>query len=94
MAIPKLPDTVVGSMKAAYYMVSTTLRYAGAKEMHRLIPRLLSWLVIQNPVKQKHAWHAHLETIEVAQLYHAFLTDLAQRFGGQDYTLHWAYTPA
>lgn len=31
---------------------------------------------------------------EVAQLYHAFLTDLAQRFGGQDYTLLWAYTPA
>lgn len=29
-----------------------------------------------------------------AQLYHAFLTDLAQRFAGWSYDLHWAYTPA
>src|SRR5207244_4089782 len=27
-------------------------------------------------------------------LYQAFLTDLAQRFAGQAYDLHWAYTPA
>src|SRR2546430_12723614 len=26
-------------------------------------------------------------------LYQAFLTDLAQRFTGQAYDLHWAYTP-
>src|SRR2546421_627979 len=26
-------------------------------------------------------------------LYRAFLTDLAQRFAGQAYDLHWAYTP-
>ena len=26
-------------------------------------------------------------------LYRAFLTDLAQRFAGQPYDLHWAYTP-
>src|SRR2546423_15386120 len=26
-------------------------------------------------------------------LYQAFLTDLAQRFAGQAYDLHWAYTP-
>jgi len=31
---------------------------------------------------------------EVALLYQAFLTDLAQRFAGQKYALHWAYTPA
>lgn len=31
---------------------------------------------------------------EVAQLYRAFLTDLAQRFAGTQYALHWAYTPA
>ena len=32
---------------------------------------------------------------EVAlHLYRAFLTDLAQRFAGQAYDLHWAYTPA
>lgn len=31
---------------------------------------------------------------EAAQLYQAFLTDLATRFAGQDdYRLHWAYTP-
>lgn len=28
------------------------------------------------------------------RLYQAFLTDLARRFFGQPYTLHWAYTPA
>jgi rSAM/selenodomain-associated transferase 1 len=28
------------------------------------------------------------------RLYEAFLIDLAQRFAGQDYVLHWAYTPA
>lgn len=28
-----------------------------------------------------------------AHLYCAFLTDLAQRFAGQQYDLHWAYTP-
>jgi rSAM/selenodomain-associated transferase 1 len=31
----------------------------------------------------------------VLHLYRAFLTDLAQRFGGApDYTVHWVYTPA
>ncbi len=30
---------------------------------------------------------------EVAHLYRAFLTDLAQRFVGQPWSLHWAYTP-
>jgi glycosyltransferase involved in cell wall biosynthesis len=30
----KVAGTVVGSVKAAYYMVSTTLRYVGAKEIH------------------------------------------------------------
>ncbi|MBE3560582.1 MAG: TIGR04282 family arsenosugar biosynthesis glycosyltransferase [Ktedonobacteraceae bacterium] len=29
-----------------------------------------------------------------ADLYRAFLTDLARRFAGQPYALHWAYTPA
>jgi rSAM/selenodomain-associated transferase 1 len=29
-----------------------------------------------------------------ADLYHAFLIDLAQRFAKQPYALHWAYTPA
>jgi uncharacterized protein len=33
----------------------------------------------------------HEETVD---LYKAFLTDLAQRFAGQPYDLHWAYTPA
>jgi rSAM/selenodomain-associated transferase 1 len=31
---------------------------------------------------------------EMAQLYQAFLTDLAQRFAGHVYDLHWAYTPS
>lgn len=32
---------------------------------------------------------------KTARLYHAFLTDLAQRLAGQPaYALHWAYTPA
>ena len=31
---------------------------------------------------------------EVAGLYRAFLTDLARRFAGPRYALHWAYTPA
>ena len=31
---------------------------------------------------------------ETVRLYQAFLTDLAQRFAGQLYDLHWAYTPA
>lgn len=31
---------------------------------------------------------------EAARLYHAFLTDLARRFAGKTYALHWAYTPA
>ena len=30
----KVAGTLVGSVKAAYYMVSTTLRYAGAKKIH------------------------------------------------------------
>src|SRR5260370_20746043 len=31
---------------------------------------------------------------EAVRLYLAFLTDLAQRFAGQPYVLHWAYTPS
>jgi uncharacterized protein len=31
---------------------------------------------------------------EAVRLYQAFLTDLAQRFAGQEWNLHWAYTPA
>ena len=31
---------------------------------------------------------------ETARIYSAFLTDLAQRFAGQECDLHWAYTPA
>src|SRR6266571_3603180 len=31
---------------------------------------------------------------EAVRLYRAFLSDLAQRFAGQLYDLHWAYTPA
>jgi len=31
---------------------------------------------------------------EAVHLYLAFLTDLAQRFAGQPYVLHWAYTPS
>ena len=31
---------------------------------------------------------------KVAGLYRAFLTDLARRFAGPQYALHWAYTPA
>lgn len=31
---------------------------------------------------------------EAASLYQAFLTDLAQRFAGQEWNLHWTYTPA
>jgi rSAM/selenodomain-associated transferase 1 len=31
---------------------------------------------------------------EAVRLYQAFLTDLARRFAGQRYDLHWAYTPA
>jgi uncharacterized protein len=30
---------------------------------------------------------------EAVHLYRAFLTDLAHRFAGQPYDLHWAYTP-
>ncbi len=30
---------------------------------------------------------------EAAHLYRAFLTDLARRFAGHPYDLHWAYTP-
>ncbi|HZT98137.1 MAG TPA: TIGR04282 family arsenosugar biosynthesis glycosyltransferase [Ktedonobacteraceae bacterium] len=32
--------------------------------------------------------------IEAVNLYQAFLTDLAQRFAGQEWNLHWTYTPA
>ncbi|MDQ2887885.1 MAG: TIGR04282 family arsenosugar biosynthesis glycosyltransferase [Chloroflexota bacterium] len=35
-----------------------------------------------------------LGAAEVARLYRAFLTDLARRFAGPHYALHWAYTPA
>lgn len=35
-----------------------------------------------------------LGNTETISLYRAFLSDLAQRFGGQEYALHWAYTPA
>jgi rSAM/selenodomain-associated transferase 1 len=31
---------------------------------------------------------------EAVRLYRAFLTDLAQKFAGQAWDLHWAYTPA
>ena len=30
---------------------------------------------------------------EATRLYQAFLTDLAQRFAGQEWNLHWTYTP-
>jgi rSAM/selenodomain-associated transferase 1 len=36
---------------------------------------------------------ATLGTRATLQLYQAFLTDLARRFAGQPYALHWAYTP-
>src|SRR5258708_9795408 len=31
---------------------------------------------------------------EAVHLYRAFLTDLARKFAGQAYDLHWAYTPS
>ena len=31
---------------------------------------------------------------EAVRLYQAFLTDLAHKFAGPAYDLHWAYTPA
>ncbi len=46
------------------------------------------------PGKTKTRLAQQLHSEEVAQLYQAFLTDLAHRFGGQEYDLYWTYTPA
>ncbi len=45
------------------------------------------------PGKTKTRLARSLGTEPVAQLYQAFLTDLAQRFATPAYALHWAYTP-
>ncbi len=46
------------------------------------------------PGKTKTRLARALGNAETAQLYQAFLTDLARRFNGGDYDLNWAYTPA
>lgn len=46
------------------------------------------------PGKTKTRLARTLGNAETAQLYQAFLTDLARRFSGRDYVLNWAYTPA
>ena len=44
--------------------------------------------------KTKTRLAATIGDAEAAGLYQAFLTDLARRFAGHDYNLHWVYTPA
>jgi uncharacterized protein len=46
------------------------------------------------PGKTKTRLARTIGQIEAAQLYQAFLTDLATRFVGLDCALHWTYTPA
>jgi rSAM/selenodomain-associated transferase 1 len=46
------------------------------------------------PGKTKTRLAHDLDNEEVAQLYQAFLTDLAHRFGGLGYDLYWTYSPA
>ncbi|HEV7236401.1 MAG TPA: TIGR04282 family arsenosugar biosynthesis glycosyltransferase [Ktedonobacteraceae bacterium] len=45
------------------------------------------------PGKTKTRLAASIGAAATAELYRAFLTDLARRFINQDYDLHWAYTP-
>lgn len=67
------------------------------REQKEVMPESDTALIIMarypEPGKTKTRLAHTLGNVEVAQLYQAFLTDLAQRFGGQDYTLLWAYTP-
>src|SRR5450432_3314426 len=67
------------------------------REQKKFMPESDTALIIMarypEPGKTKTRLARTLGDVEVAQLYQAFLTDLAQRFGGQDYTLLWAYTP-
>jgi rSAM/selenodomain-associated transferase 1 len=46
------------------------------------------------PGKTKTRLARALGDVETAQLYQAFLTDLARRFYDGDYIVHWAFTPA
>jgi rSAM/selenodomain-associated transferase 1 len=66
-------------------------------EQKKFMPASDTALIIMarypEPGKTKTRLGRTLGDVEVAQLYHAFLTDLAQRFSGQDYALIWAYTP-
>ncbi len=43
--------------------------------------------------KTKTRLAASIGAVATAELYRAFLTDLARRFVDRDYDLHWAYTP-
>ncbi|MEO6892963.1 MAG: TIGR04282 family arsenosugar biosynthesis glycosyltransferase [Ktedonobacteraceae bacterium] len=45
------------------------------------------------PGKTKTRLAHTIGAVEAAQLYQAFLSDLAVRFGPSPYALHWAYTP-
>jgi rSAM/selenodomain-associated transferase 1 len=67
------------------------------REQKKFMPESDTALIIMarypEPGKTKTRLARTLGDAEVAQLYQAFLTDLAQRLGGQDYTLLWAYTP-
>ena len=45
------------------------------------------------PGKTKTRLAASIGATATAELYHAFLTDLARRFVNRNFDLHWAYTP-
>lgn len=100
----KVAGTVVGSIKAAYYMLRTTLRYIGSageealKKPNNPKKRSDTALVViaryPEAGKTKTRLARSLGDQATAQLYSTFLTDIAQRFSGQEYDLLWTYTPA
>ena len=109
----KVAGTIVGGLKAAYYMLRTTLRYAGARGRraycrversgtaiamreggHMSDTALVVMARYPQAGKTKTRLARTIGDDETIRLYRAFLIDLAQRFAGQEYILHWAYTPA
>lgn len=94
----KVAGTVIGSIKAAYYMLRTTFRYIGSAGEEHPKKRSDTALVViaryPEAGKTKTRLARSLGDEATAQLYSAFLTDIAQRFSGQDYDLLWTYTPA
>ncbi len=101
----KVAGTITGSMKAAYHMLRTTLRYVGnsrrkhtehhgePRREHQYDTALVVIARYPEAGKTKTRLARSIGDEATMRLYSAFLTDIAQRFAGQEYDLHWTYTP-